>query len=386
VSENSQEIRSGSEKNNKRSKRGVAFTAVCAAVLLALIAFISLSIIGCSARNKKKNAVDKGSVVLTVEGEKIYENQFRFFASLVLNQEGTVYTLLTEDNIDANATVKNSVVNFAKEYIFRLRECSASGLSLSSEEKQKVLDSIKNEYDQYKTVGDDTYEGDAFYDHYYGLTERQYTDFWLDWALIEKYNADAEANADVSEENQRAAYEHFENYLYGREITVLSLSAKGKTGSEMEVINTLARELKEQIVNGADMADLIRKHCDDEALKESNGKVVVTSIMKSSFPEIYSWAEEAEEGSIDVISDDKAVYIVKAGKKQEFEDLKNSENMLEWTRLYVVDRQIEELIGSGKYKYTVNEKVYDSIDLNELIDSCLKNWRSHYAELEAGDM
>ena len=246
--------RSGGSGSNKRS---ITFTAVAGAVLLIIVVLIALSIIGCSAKNKKSGKVETGKTVLTVDGIPVYENQFRFFASLVLNQEGTVYTLLLEDDIDANATVKNSVVNFAKEYIFRLRESTNAGVTLTDEERQQVLDSIKNEYEQFKTVGSETYEGDRFYDHYYGLTEKQYTDFWLDWAVIEKYNAQQEAQADVSEESQKAAYAYFEKYLYGKDIKVLSMSLSGASADKKDMILTLAREIRAQIESGADMSALI---------------------------------------------------------------------------------------------------------------------------------
>ena len=379
---NNSKYSSGGSGSNKR---GITFTAVAGAVLLIIVALICLSIIGCSSRNRKSGKVEKGKTVLTVDGEPIYENQFRFFASLVLNQEGTVYTLLLEDEIDANATVKNSVVNFAKEYIYRLRESTNAGVTLTDEEKQQVLDSIKNEYEQFRTVGEETFEGDSFYDHYYGLTEKQYTDFWLDWALIEKYNSIQEAQADVSEENQRAAYAYFEKYLYGKDIKVLSMSLAGVSSEKKEMILTLARELSAQIESGADMSALIQKHCDDEALKESDGDITVTSIMQSSFPELYEWAAGAEDGNVDVIVSEKAVYVAKAIKTHDFEAMKNSASMIEWTRLYAVDRIIEETVASGKYDFKINDGVYNAIDLSDLINDALKTWRSYYASLEAGN-
>ncbi len=379
---NYSENRSGGSGSNKR---GITFTAVAGAVLLIIVALIALSIIGCSAKNKKSSKVETGKTVLTVDGIPVYENQFKFFASLVLNQEGTVYTLLLEDDIDANATVKNSVVNFAKEYIFRLRESTNAGITLTDEEKQQVLTSIKNEYEQFKTVGSETYEGDRFYDHYYGLTEKQYTDFWLDWAVIEKYNAQQEAQADVSEESQKAAYAYFEKYLYGKDIKVLSMSLAGASADKKDMILTLAREIRAQIESGADMSALIAKHCDDEALKESDGDITVTSIMKSSFPELYEWASGAEDGTVEVIVSEKAVYVAKAIKTHDFEAIKNSETMIEWTRLYAVDRSIEETVDSGKYSFTINDGVYNAIDLSDLINDALKTWRSYYASLEAGN-
>jgi hypothetical protein len=367
-----------SRRERSGGSSGTSFAAVAGIIAIIAISIITLSFIGCSGK-KGGGKSAAGPVVVSVAGVPVYENQFRFFSTLVLNQEGTLYTLLTEDNIDRNATVKNSVLNFVKEYIYRLKECETAGLTLTDEERAEVLDSIKAEYEQYKTVGDVTYEGDGFYNYYYGITEKQYTDFWLDWALIEKYNSEAEAQADVSETAQQNAYDYFEKYLYGRECTVLSLSLEGLTDTRKEVILTLANELTDQIASGADMGALIEKHCDDEALRENSGKLTVTSLMQNSFPELYEWVMNAADGELGKIVTDKAVYIARVDSTQDFSTLKDTDTMIEWTRMYSVDRDIDALVNSGKYDYVINDSVYNGIDLTDIIDRTLTSWNSYYA-------
>ena len=371
--------------NSNSVKRKLILLTIAGVALLVLTAVIIVAVIGKKHKTKANSSINKGAVVLTADGLDVYENEFRFYASLVLDQENTAYALLTEEGIDRDATVKNAVLAFTKEYIFTLREANTAGIELSEVERQEVLDSIAAELTQYTAEGGKLDEGENFYEHFYGLTEKQYTDFWLNWALIEKYNVQREADADVSEANQQVAYEAFRQFLYGRECTVLSLDLRGLNEERTNTVLTLARELEEQIRGGADMAALIDKHCDDEELKELGGKITVTEVMKANFPELYAWATAAEDGALGTVVSKDAVYIVRAGNKQDFDSLKNTDTMLEWTRLYIVDREADELVNSGKYSCTVNQSVYDKLDLSELIDTSMRNWSSYFSGLENGD-
>ncbi len=371
--------------NSNSVKRKLILLTIAGVALLVLMTVIIVAVIGKKHKTKANSSVNKGAVVLTADGTDVYENEFRFYASLVLDQENTAYALLSEEGIDRGATVKNAVLAFTKEYIFTLREAKAAGIELSEAERQEVLDSIAAEQTQYTAEGGKLDKGENFYEHFYGLTEKQYTDFWLNWALIEKYNVQREADADVSEANQQAAYEAFRQFLYGRECTVLSLDLRGLNEERTNTVLTLARELEEQIRGGADMAALIDKHCDDEELKELGGKITVTEVMKANFPELYAWSTAAEDGALGTVVSKDAVYIVRAGNTQDFDSLKNTDTMLDWTRLYIVDREADELVNSGKYSCTVNQSVYDKLDLSELIDTSMRNWSSYFSGLENGD-
>ena len=370
--------------SNSVKRKLILFTAAGVALII-LVAVIIVAVIGNKHKKQDGVKVDRGAVVLTADGTPVYENEFRFYASLVLDQENTAYALLTEEGIDRGATVKNAVLSFTKEYIFSLREAKAAGLELDEAERKEVLDSIAAEKTQFRAEDGSLDKGDSFFAHYYGLTEKQYTDFWLNWALIEKYNEQKEAGADVSETNQQAAYEAFRQFLYGRECTVLSLDLSGLNEAKTNMVLTLARELEEQIRNGADMTALIEKHCDDEELRELKGIITVTEAMKTSFPELYAWATAAEDGALGTVVSKDAVYVVRAGKTQDFESLKNTGTMLEWTRLYIVDREADELVNSGKYSCTVDQGVFERIDLTELIETSMKNWHSYFTGLENGD-
>jgi len=368
--------------NNKRKIILIS----CAGVLL-LAAAVTLVII-LAGRKASKNStykVDKGKVVVTIDGTDIYENQFRFFSTLVLNQQSVAEALLTGDNVDENATVKNSTLSFAKEYIYRLREAAVQDITLTDAEREEVLSSISSEYEQYKTVGDQVYEGDAFYDYYYGLTEAQYTGFWLDWALIEKYNDACEAAVELTEANQQAAYETFKANLSGHYCTVISRSLEGLSEEETEVQLTLLRELKEQVENGSDMGELSARHSDDEALAESKGVVLINPASAELFPEVYDFTETAAIGELGTVVSHTTAYLIRIDSLCDFSTLVNTETMYTWTRLYVVEKEVDELLASGKYAVKLNDSVYNALDLTPVIDTALEQWKNYLGTLEEED-
>ena len=305
--------------------------------------------------------VEKGDVIVTIDGTKIYENQFFFYASLLLEQEDAAYHY--DENIPAvqlSETLKSNTLNFAKEYIYRLREANKAGITLSKQDLEEVTNTIKNEYESRKKVGVRVLEGDEFYNHYYGLSEEQYVQFWKDWKVIEKYNKYCEETADISLNNQERAYEEYEDYLKGCNATVLSLSP-----SQLQ----LANELAEQIRQGADMVELIKQHCTDEALVASNGSVQITKAVGSVYTELYSWTLEAKAGDISVVETEEAVYIIRADSFANFNTLKDTDKMKEWTRLFAVNEQTAQLLQSKKYNVTVNTEVYTALDLSSMFDT-----------------
>ena len=107
--------------NSNSVKRNLILFTAAGVALIILVAVIIVAVIGNKHKKQDGVKVDRGAVVLTADGTPVYENEFRFYASLVLDQENTAYALLTEEGIDRGATVKNAVLSFTKEYIFSLR-------------------------------------------------------------------------------------------------------------------------------------------------------------------------------------------------------------------------------------------------------------------------
>lgn len=360
---------------SKLKKRPHTSTIILASALVTVTAALIVVLVLLISGSGNKYKVEKGNVVVTIDGTKLYENQFRFFATLLLDQENTAYRLSDSTSLsDLNDKVKNETMSFAKEYIFRLREAQEAGFKLTDAEVQDLEDTFDTEYEERKVVGTRTLKGDEFYDYYYGLTKKQFVQFWKDWTVIEKYNTYCEKNADTSDTNQEKAYEEYEDYLAGCNTTVLLLSLTDITEDECAAKRTLASELSDKIQSGGDMAKLIEQYCEDETLKESNGVVRITKSHQASFPELYEWSVAAGEGDLSVIETKTAIYIVRCDSFEDYDSLYNTEELLEWTRLFAVNEQTARLLQSNKYSVTVEQDIYTALDLSSLIEAAQAQW------------
>jgi hypothetical protein len=70
------------------------------------------------------------------------------------------------------------------------------------------------------------------------------------------------------------------------------------------------------------------------------------------------------------------VYIVKCVEIVDFESLKDTDEMKDWTKFYVVNENIEELMKSDKYKVKVNEKNYNNLDISDLTNEALDYFKT----------
>ncbi len=356
-------------KSSKNSK--TPLIVLTSAFVIVLTLLVVVFVLFLTDRNQHK--VAKGAVIVTIDGTKIYENQFIFFSSLLLEQEDAAYhygenTTATQVS---NTLVKDTL-DFAKEYIYRLREAKQAGFTLSKDDLKDLEKTFENEYEDRKKVGTRILKGDAFYDHYYGLTKKQYTQFWKDWAIIEKYNAHCEETADVSIENQERAYEEYRDYLEGFNTTILSISLTGLNGEAIATKKQLASELAASIRAGHDMVDLIKKHCDDDVLKKDEGAVLITKAVGAVYPELYEWTLDANVGDISVIETKDTIYVIRTEDYRNFDTLKNTDEMKDWTRFFAVNEQTAQLLSSEKYQVSVNTEAYVQIDLSSMIESALK--------------
>ena len=367
------------------NKRKIILISCTGVLLIAFAVVLVVILAGRKAADRSVYKVNKGKIIVTIDGTDIYENQFRFFSTLVLNQQSMAEALLTGDNIEENATVKNSTLSFAKEYIYRLREAAVQGITLTDAEREQVLSSISAEYEQYKNTNGKVYEGDAFFDYYYGLTEAQYREFWLDWALIEKYNDACEAAVELTGQNQEAAYEAFRDNLSGHYCTVISRSIEDMSEADAEVQLTLLRELKEQVENGSDMGELSARHSDDETLAENKGVVLITPASAALFPEVYEYTENAAIGDLGTVVSHTDAYLIRIDSVCDFSTLKDTETMYTWTRLYVVEKEVDDLLASGKYSVRLNDSAYNALDLTPVIDTALDQWKAYLGSLESDD-
>ena len=50
--------------------------------------------------------------------------------------------------------------------------------------------------------------------------------------------------------------------------------------------------------------------------------------------------------------------------------------MLQWTRTFRVNKELNELLNSDKYYYAVDQEVYDALDLSDILNEAYEYWKT----------
>ena len=119
-----------SEYNKLR--KNVILLSCCILIIIVTAVCVSAFLSG---RKKEKDESAENRTVAFVGDFKISENQFRFFARIILNQEeDTVRMLYTNPSLSDKDEIKKYTSNFTKEYIIRVLEAQAAGITVTEEE------------------------------------------------------------------------------------------------------------------------------------------------------------------------------------------------------------------------------------------------------------
>ena len=148
-----------------------------------------------------------------------------------------------------------------------------------------------------------------------------------------------------------------------------SIEDLDKEGIEEE--KALIDKLYTDIIGGDDMYAMIKGYGDDEALMQSEGILLINSSYENVLPELYEWSKDAEINDVDIIETAAALFIVKCVDVIDYEKLKDTEDLKEWTKFYIVNKNIEELMASDKYKIKTKEKNYNNLDISDLTKETL---------------
>lgn len=339
-------------------------------VLLLAILLICFLFTGC---NKLK-----GDVVIKVEGVKVHENMFIFFCNMLLNQDEFLASSLYIDEITLD-DVKESGLNFAKEYFFRLNEAKKYGIKLTEDELKELKDQFNSDYEQYKKVDGKTLSRKEFYEYYYGLTEKQYTEFWTNWSIIEKYTVEIEKQIEITDEIKEKAYEEYYDYICTYNMTMLTLDIRDLSEEKAQERYDLAVQIKEELENGGDFASYVEKYCDDKALKESKGDIDYYPYFQYTYPEVHQKVIGMIDGEFAIAKTDETIYVMRLDSIDELEELSDSDILKEWAIVYESNRLIEELVESEKYSFEVNDKAYKKCDISKVANEAMIYWQSIWA-------
>ena len=198
--------------------------------------------------------------------------------------------LYTNPSLSDKDEIKKYTSNFTKEYIIRVLEAQAAGVTVTAEEAAQLEEQFETDYENAKSVDGKTLDKEEFYKYYYGITEDEYKEFWRNWFLIDKYTTICEQNADVGEDAQRQAFEEYYDYLYCYNTSVIPLyiDAANSKEQQTEKANAILASLNE----GADFAELLRENSTDQELIDDAGAMKFYPVNKYEYGEVYDWLRD----------------------------------------------------------------------------------------------
>ncbi len=353
-------------------RKNVIILSCC--ILLLIVAFVCISVF-LSGKKKEKSEVAEKRTIASIGDFKITENQFKFFARIILNQEeDTVKALYNSTSLSDKDEIKKYTSNFTKEYIVRVCEARNAGITITEEEAKQLETQFETDYETAKNVDGKTLEKEEFYKYYYGISEEEYKNFWKNWFIIDKYTNVCEQNADVGEEMQKQAFEEYYDYLYSYNTSVIPLYVDTTNTKEVQVekANTILAALNE----GTGFTDLLKQNSTDEELIQTNGVMKFYPVNKYEYSEVYDWLRSSEPGSTGAVQTDTVVYVIRLDSITDFEQLKNTDTMIQWTRTFGVNKDLSKLLSSDKYHYEIDTAVYDTLDLSDILKEAYEYWKT----------
>lgn len=328
-----------------------------------------------SANKKSETDSKKEQIVATVGDMKVKEAEFRFFSTiLMLEEEETVKNFYSKSDISAKDELKKYTSDFTKEYMIRVLESKNAGLTLTEEEKAIVAGQISDDYEAVTKHENTDMTEEEFYKYYYGISKADYTKFWENWYLIDKHTKMCEANADISEESQRMTFEEYYDILFTYHASVIPFIIDNTNTAEVQkqkAENALAR-----LKNGENFTTVFNEYCTETNQIPLSGEIKIHPADKDKYSDVYDWLRVNPKGNAGIVETQYAVYVVRLDDISDFDTLLNSEIMLKWTRSFVANKQLEDLLNSEKYKYVTDEKVYNAIDLSDVVDMAFEYWKN----------
>lgn len=344
------------------------------AVSITLLVVI-LVVFCCNFSANKKSETDskKEQIVATVGDMKVKEAEFRFFSTiLMLEEEETVKNFYSKSDISAKDELKKYTSDFTKEYMIRVLEAKSAGVTLTEDEKAVVASQIADDYETVtKTENSDMTE-EEFYKYYYGISKADYTKFWENWYLIDKHTKACEANADVSEESQRMAFEEYYDVLFTYHVSVIPFVIDSTNTAETQKQN--AEAALTRLENGENFDAIFKEYNTQGNQAPLSGETKIHPADKDKYSDVYDWLRVNPTGNAGIVETQYAIYVVRLDDISDFDTLLNSETMLKWTRSFMANKQLEDILSSEKYKYVTDEKVYNAIDLSDVVDMAFEYW------------
>lgn len=292
--------------------------------------------------------IDLNSYVATVAGKRITTTEYTFFLTQqrqqVEYQEGisdktdaekkTWWTTKTAEGEDPFLVAKNDALDSAKEYEIQLLKAAELGLSVNQDIKDLVQTNIVDTYKSY--LGEDGYA--SYVKENYGVDEKSFIDIAQNLTLISnfktKYIADNFTTPTYTDDELKAYYdENQDNYLtagvrwiyFSKTVTAEDGTSTDLSADEIAAKKAKAEDLLAQLLDGADMVELVKANSEDTARDTDEGLKSINKAVYSSYSEfkpIVDFAFSAATNDVQLIETTSGFYVTRLESVTTFDESK----------------------------------------------------------------
>lgn len=333
-----------------------------------LIAIIILLVCGVSGYFLRDKILYNNHVVVTINGEKINDSEFKFILSIIksnMEQQGLKDFNTIIEGKKAIDFAKERALESIKGYVIGAQQARKQGLKLTEEELNKV----NNEAD--KTMQQTPKLTES------GLTKEDLIRIYTNLSLSNKVQVMEQdkigANIIISDQEAQTYYEgNKDKYTFDQEkvkarhILIKTIDDSGNELPNQDAIKAKAEEVLAKVKAGEDFVSLVTQYSEDEGSKKLGGEYTFgKGEMVKEFEDAAFSMKPGETSNL--VKTNFGYHIIKLeakyekGQVESFEEAKdNIKTTIKNTKVEEeYNKKLEDWIKNSKI--IKNDKVYNSI-------------------------
>lgn len=317
---------------------------------------------------------DSNCYVATVAGEKITEDEYRYFLMAARNSIEQQAGIKGEEarksfwkgnlgDQTAEEYTKKLALENAKEFKILLVKAKAAGLTVGQEE----TDSMNAQIDSYvKSLGTGD-DGAREYERQFGMSADKVKAINPDLRLVQKFAYEELKKIQPSDEEIKKYYdENSQKYqmVTVKHILFLTRDLNTKQLLSQEKQNAAkknAEDILAKVKAGEDMAALAKQYSEDPGSKDSGGEY--TFSRGRMVKEFEDWSFNAKAGDVGLIKTEYGYHIIRLEKIISFEDIKDQ------VKSDLTEKKYNDLLdqwrNDPRYELIKNDSVFDRMKILE---------------------
>lgn len=210
------------------------------------LGILALLVVGCNTSTNNGDAIDESEAVAKVNGELISKKQFEDNLERIEQRYKQQYGMNFSEGKAAKMlpSIKKRLLNQMIQEELLLQKAKKENIEISDEEIKNHLDQVKNSYESEEQFKEQLKKS--------GLSVEQITKDLKKNMLIEKLSDQLTEDINITEKEMK---DYFQNNK-----DKFSQSAQIKASHILVDTKKKAEEMKDRLENGADFADLAKKH------------------------------------------------------------------------------------------------------------------------------